>query len=56
MEKFQKPSNSACYTPSSEPFRIYSQIDLNVFAVGLCNNVFITASIASFELGTSDEC
>jgi hypothetical protein len=23
MEKVQKPSNSECYTPSSEPFRIY---------------------------------
>jgi hypothetical protein len=23
MEKVQKPSNSVCYTPSSEPFRIY---------------------------------
>jgi hypothetical protein len=23
MEKAQKPSNSECYTPSSEPFRIY---------------------------------
>jgi hypothetical protein len=23
MEKFQKPSNSECYTPSSEPYRIY---------------------------------
>jgi hypothetical protein len=25
MEKVQKPSNSLCYTPSSEPFRIYPQ-------------------------------
>jgi hypothetical protein len=24
MEKVQKPSNSVCYTPSSEPFRIWS--------------------------------
>jgi hypothetical protein len=23
MDKVQKPSNSECYTPSSEPFRIY---------------------------------
>jgi hypothetical protein len=23
MEKAQKPSNYVCYTPSSEPFRIY---------------------------------
>jgi hypothetical protein len=23
MEKVQEPSNSECYTPSSEPFRIY---------------------------------
>jgi hypothetical protein len=26
MEKVQKPSNSECYTPSSEPFRIYMKI------------------------------
>jgi hypothetical protein len=37
MKKVQKPSNSVCYTPSSEPFRIYSDIfcfhhgDLPVF-------------------------
>jgi hypothetical protein len=24
MEKVRKPTNSVCYTPSSEPFRIYS--------------------------------
>jgi hypothetical protein len=23
MEKVQKPSNSVCYTPPSEPFRIF---------------------------------
>jgi hypothetical protein len=23
MENVQKPSNSVCYTPSSDPFRIY---------------------------------
>jgi hypothetical protein len=23
MDKAQKPSNAECYTPSSEPFRIY---------------------------------
>jgi hypothetical protein len=23
MDKVQKPSNSVCYTPSSEPYRIY---------------------------------
>jgi hypothetical protein len=33
MEKIQKPSNSVCYTPSSEVFRIY----LN-FLVHLCLN------------------
>jgi hypothetical protein len=26
MKKVQKPSNSECYTPSSEPFRIYLKI------------------------------
>jgi hypothetical protein len=26
MEKVQKPSNSVCYTPSSEPYRIYMTI------------------------------
>jgi hypothetical protein len=26
MEKVQKPSNSVCYTPSSEPFKIYCKI------------------------------
>jgi hypothetical protein len=26
MEKVQKSSNSKCYTPSSEPFRIYMEI------------------------------
>jgi hypothetical protein len=25
MDKFQNPSNSICYTPSSEPFKIYFQ-------------------------------
>jgi hypothetical protein len=23
MDKFRKPSNSVCYTPSSQPYRIY---------------------------------
>jgi hypothetical protein len=26
MEKCKKPSNPVCYTPPSEPFRIYSSI------------------------------
>jgi hypothetical protein len=26
MDKVQKPSNSECYAPSSEPFRIYRLI------------------------------
>jgi hypothetical protein len=26
MDEVQKPSNSECYTPSSEPFRIYVHI------------------------------
>jgi hypothetical protein len=26
MDKVQKPSNSECYTPSSEPFRIYRKV------------------------------
>jgi hypothetical protein len=26
MDKVQKPSNPECYTPSSEPFRIYVQV------------------------------
>jgi hypothetical protein len=26
MDKVQKPNNSECYTPSSEPFRIYYQL------------------------------
>jgi hypothetical protein len=26
MEKVQKPSNSVCYTPSSEPYKIYRKI------------------------------
>jgi hypothetical protein len=26
MDKVQKPSNPECYTPSSEPFRIYTQL------------------------------
>jgi hypothetical protein len=30
IEKAQKPSNSVCYTPSSEPFRIYIFMKLGV--------------------------
>jgi hypothetical protein len=26
MDKVRKPSNSVCYTPSSEPYRIYRKI------------------------------
>jgi hypothetical protein len=26
MDKFREPSNSVCYTPSSEPYRIYKII------------------------------
>jgi hypothetical protein len=26
MDKVQKPSKSACYAPTSEPFRFYSKI------------------------------
>jgi hypothetical protein len=29
MEKVQKPSNSVCYTPSSEPFRIFVLLPRN---------------------------
>jgi hypothetical protein len=28
MDKVQKPSNSECYTPSSEPIRIYKPQDV----------------------------
>jgi hypothetical protein len=37
MEKVQKPSNSECDTPSSEPFRIYLNID--VFYSHICNDL-----------------
>jgi hypothetical protein len=33
MEKVQKPSNSVCYTPSSEPFRITNKCLLNILNV-----------------------
>jgi hypothetical protein len=26
MDKVQNPSNSVCYTPSSEPYRIYGEM------------------------------
>jgi hypothetical protein len=30
MDTVQKPDDSECYTPSSEPFRLYSEL---VFAI-----------------------
>jgi hypothetical protein len=35
MEKVQKPSNSECYTPLSESFRIYSNLLLFFFSLAL---------------------
>jgi hypothetical protein len=31
MDKVQKPSNSECYTPPSEPFTMYMRQDLGLF-------------------------
>jgi hypothetical protein len=31
MDSVQKPSNSECYTPSSEPFRIYLHVYETLF-------------------------
>jgi hypothetical protein len=31
MEKVHTPSNSVCYTPSSEPFRFYSCLEIKEF-------------------------
>jgi hypothetical protein len=33
LDKVQKPSNSVYYTPSSEPFRIYSQSVHSTFGI-----------------------
>jgi hypothetical protein len=30
MDKVRKPSNSVCYTPSSEPYKIIHIVQLNV--------------------------
>jgi hypothetical protein len=36
MEKVQKPSNSNCDTPSSEPFRIYLKTGLSYISSLIC--------------------
>jgi hypothetical protein len=35
IEEVQKPSNSVCHPPSSEPFRIYKKCSRNLFVFSL---------------------
>jgi hypothetical protein len=41
MNKVQKPSNSECYTPLSEPFRIYHVDCYQRFAERFCLRLFL---------------
>jgi hypothetical protein len=34
MDEVQKPSNSECYTPSSEPFRIDLHYTVKMYEIG----------------------
>jgi hypothetical protein len=40
MDKVQEPSNSVCYTPSSEPFRIY--MSLHVYGRAYLDGEMVT--------------
>jgi hypothetical protein len=50
MDKVRKPSDSECCTPSSEPFRIYTQMELKdnfggneqVLRIGTSGGIFWT--------------
>jgi hypothetical protein len=44
MDKVQKPSNSECYTPSPEPFRIYKAWESTVDATGPAKDQITEAS------------
>jgi hypothetical protein len=37
MDKVRKPSNSVCYTPSSEPYRIYLGLNILLSHIILFN-------------------
>jgi hypothetical protein len=39
MEKVQKPSNSVCYAPSSEQFRIYKIMGSNINPTTMSGNI-----------------
>jgi hypothetical protein len=47
MDKVQNPSNSVCYTPSSEPYRIYL---LEVIEIGR-SEVLMSVTMNSLLLG-----
>jgi hypothetical protein len=53
MEKVQKPSNSMCYTESSEPFRIYFNLLLPFQSNYICQ--ILRHVLASFVLRFGDE-
>jgi hypothetical protein len=60
MGKVQKPSNSVCYTPSSEPYRIYEHFSvwkvlytqnyLNECAVSDCNENGSSAELTIIKM------
>jgi hypothetical protein len=53
MDKVRKPSNSVCYTPSSEPSRIYRPVYIwehNVSGTGL----YLRLQVKPTQLGPID--
>jgi hypothetical protein len=50
MDKVQKPSNSECYTPSSEPFRFgVNSVNCNVFIQKRKKNKMIKNIVVRFQ-------
>jgi hypothetical protein len=39
MDKVRNPSNSVCYTPSSEPYRVFSKLGKKAFSLQAIPNV-----------------
>jgi hypothetical protein len=48
MDKVQKPSISVCYTPSSQPYRIYCGFQIKNQVVPTC--CFMTLHAIAYEL------
>jgi hypothetical protein len=56
MDKVQNPSNSVCYTPSSEPYRIYmKQHDLFILRTSVLSSTFISDSRSYISTTSQDQ-